>query len=139
MAATKEVHELTEKIFDETYMALKDSFTERVRQLGDSACKAGIETAIMYLSEKPELFEEELEKLSVGKIPEDYEQEYFEKHIEQLNARANVKLNEKERALCYDAFDSGIGVALSYLVKTAKFKGVDLLSLIPILDKDFVD
>jgi len=126
MAVNNEFLELTEKIFSETNIALAENFTERVRQLGDSTCKAGITAAVKYLSGKSELLKEELENLSVGKVPQDYEQKQFEKHIAQLNE----KLNENEMDLCREAFVSGISAALAYLVKVAHFKGVDLLSTI---------
>ena len=46
MAATKESVELTDVIFEEAELALDESYTERVRRLGDSSCKAGIEATI---------------------------------------------------------------------------------------------
>ena len=84
MGATEKILELTEKIFDESNAGLDQSFTERVRQLGDSACKEGIEAAITYLSEKSELSEDELQMLSGGNIPEHYKLKSFEDHIEQF-------------------------------------------------------
>jgi len=127
MVAANENPGLAEKIFNETNIKLAESFGERLRHLGDSSCKAGVETAIKYLYGKSELLEEELEKLSVGQVPEDYEQEHFEKHI----ARLNEQLSENEMDFCYEAFVSGISVALSYMVKAAKLKDIDLPSVIP--------
>jgi len=127
MAAAKENLGLTEKIFKETNLRLAANFSERLRHLGDSTSKAGVETALAYLSGKSELAEEELEKLSVGQVPEDYERKHFEKYI----ARFNERLNKKEIEFCYDAFVSGISAALLYMVKTAKLKNIDLPSVIP--------
>ena len=50
MAATGRILQLTDEIFEQNDLALDDSYTERVRQLGDSACKAGVEATIRYLS-----------------------------------------------------------------------------------------
>lgn len=84
MAATKEILGLTEKIFEEGNIALDKSFTDRVRQLGDASSKAGIETAITYLTEKSELSEAELQMLSAGDIPTHYKLGTFDRHIERL-------------------------------------------------------
>jgi hypothetical protein len=131
MAATKESVELTETIFDEAGLALDGSYGERVRQLGDSACKAGIEATIRYLSEKSELSDSELEMLSAGNIPEDLRQRDFDALIERLSQNADPKLDESEKSMCEDAFASGLSAAIHYLVKTAHTRDVDLLSLIP--------
>jgi len=63
MAATKEVLDLTERIFNEAHLALNDSYPDRVRQLGDSSCKAGIGAVIRFLSGKSELSDDELQTL----------------------------------------------------------------------------
>ena len=127
MAGIKGIVELTETIFNESGMALDESFTEPVRRLGDSTFKAGIKAAISYLSGKSELLDEDIDKLSAGTIPEDYEQQHFEQHISGLNEQ----LNEKDEDFCHEAFISGISTALLYLTKAAKLKDVDLLSIIP--------
>jgi hypothetical protein len=131
MAATQEIVELTEMIFDQTGLALDESYTERVRQLGDSACKAGIEATIKYLSGKSELPESELQMLSAGNIPEHLKQRDFETHIERLSRQANPKPDEKDKRMCEDAFGSGLSAAIHYLLKAAHAQQVDLLSLIP--------
>ena len=131
MAATKESVELTEQIFAEAGLALDDGYTERVRQLGDSACKAGIEATIRYLSEKSELSDIELEMLSAGNIPENLRQRDFEAHIKRLDESTHPKLDEKDKSMCEDAFASGLSAAIHYLLTTAHTQEVDLLSLIP--------
>lgn len=131
MAATKEIRELAGRIFEESNLALDESFTDRVRQLGDAFCKAGIESAITYLSEKSQLSEAELQMLSGGDIPEHYKLRILEAHIEQLKRDAHIEPNEKEKSLCFDAFDSGLSAAIVYLLKAAKLEDVDLLSVIP--------
>ena len=131
MAATKESVELTQTIFDQAGIALDDSYTERVRQLGDSACKAGIEATIRYLSEKSELSDIELEMLSAGNIPEDLRQRDFEAHVQRVNETTDLKLDEKDKSMCEDAFASGLSTAIFHLLKAADTQDVDLLSLIP--------
>lgn len=126
MAVNKDIFGLVEKIFAETGMALNESFTERVRLIGDSACKAGITAVVTYLSAKSELSEEDFEKLSVGKLPEDYRHQYLKKHI----AEMNDQMDDKEMDLYNEAFLSGISTALSYLIKTANTKNIDLLATV---------
>jgi len=116
--------EKVEKIFTETRMALADTFTDRVRFLGDSNCKAGIGAVLTYLSAKSDLGENDLKQLSVGKLPPDYERTHFEKHLKQLNE----KLSKDELSFCSEAFLSGVSTSLAYLLKTAKFRDIDLLS-----------
>ena len=131
MAATQEIVELTEMIFDQTSLALDASYTERVRQLGDSACKAGIEATIKYLSEISELSESELQMLSAGNIPEHHKQRDFEAHVERLSRQTDSEPDEKDKRMCEDAFNSGLSAAIHYLLKAAHTRQVDLLSLIP--------
>jgi hypothetical protein len=131
MAATKESVELTETIFDEAGLALDGSYTALVRQLGDSACKAGIEATIRYLSDRSELSDIELEMLSAGNIPEDIRKRDFEAHIGRLDQTAEPKLDEKDRSMCEDAFASGLSAAIHYLINAAHTDQVDLLSLVP--------
>ena len=131
MATTQEIVELTEMIFDQTGLALDASYTERVRQLGDSACKAGIEATINYLSERPELSDAELQALSAGNIPEHIKQRDFEAHIERLNRKTDPEPDEHDKKMCEDAFNSGLSAAIHYLLKAAHTRQVDLLSLIP--------
>lgn len=57
MAAAKGIIDLREEILDRAGLALDASFAERVRRLGDSSCRAGIEAAVTYLCEKSELSE----------------------------------------------------------------------------------
>ncbi len=135
MAATEKILELTEKIFDESNEALDQTYAERVRKLGDSACKAGIEAAITYLSEKSELSEDELQMLSGGNIPEHYKLRNLEDHIEQLRSEEGMELDEREKSLCCDAFNSGLATAIKYLLQAAKLEDADLLSLIPPADQ----
>ena len=99
MAAPQGIVELTEMIFDQTGLALDERFAERVRQLGDSACKAGIEATIKYLSERSELSESELQMLSAGNIPEHVKQRDFEAHIERLNRQTDLKPDERDRRM----------------------------------------
>jgi hypothetical protein len=131
MAATKESVELVDIIFEEANLALDERFTERIRLLGDSSCKAGIEATINYLSEKSRLTDIELEMLSAGNIPEPVRKRDFEAHIKQLNETTDPKLDEKDRGMCEDAFASGLSAAIYRLLKAAGSKDVDLLSLIP--------
>ena len=131
MATTKESVELTEQIFEQAGLALDESYTERVRQLGDSACKAGIEATIRYLSEKSELSDDELQMLSTGNIPEHIRQRDFEALTERLSQTADPELNERDKSMCEDAFASGLSAAIHYLLKAAHTRDVDLLSLIP--------
>jgi hypothetical protein len=131
MAATKEVLELTAKIFEESYVGLDESFTERVRHLGDASCKAGIQAVIEYLSGKSELSETELEMRSGGDIPEDHKLSSFEDHIEQLPRNAAIEPNEREKSVCQDAFDSRLAAGILYLMKAAKLDNAGLLSVIP--------
>ena len=131
MAATQGIVELTEIIFDQAGLALDAGYTERVRQLGDSACKAGMEAAMKYLSERSELSESELQMLSAGNIPEHVKQRDFEAHIERLNRQTDPKPDEKDKRMCEDAFNSGLSAAIHYLLKTAQAEQVDLLSLVP--------
>ena len=131
MAATKEVLDLTEQIFNETGLALNESYREHVRQLGDSSCKAGVEAAIRFLSEKSELSDDELQTLSAGNLPDSVGRRDFEAHIEPLKERAEPALDSKDMVMCSDAFYSGISAALHYLLKNAKSQQVDLLSLVP--------
>lgn len=131
MAATKEVLDLTERIFNEAGLALNESYPDRVRQLGDSSCKAGIEAAIRFLSAKSELSDDELQILSAGNLPDNIGRRDFEAHIEPLKERAEPALDSKDMVMCSDAFYSGISTALHYLLKNAKSRQVDLLSLVP--------
>ncbi|MHC4432412.1 MAG: hypothetical protein ACYTBS_11280 [Planctomycetota bacterium] len=131
MAATKEVLDLTDQIFNEAGLALNDSYPDRVRQLGDSSCKAGIEAAIRFLSEKSELSDDELQTLSAGNLPGNIGRGDFEAYIEPLEERAEPALNSKDMVMCSDAFYSGISAAIHYLLKNAKSQQVDLLSLVP--------
>jgi len=131
MAATQGIVELTEMIFDQIGLALDESYTERVRQLGDSTCKAGIEATIRYLSERPELSDAELQMLSAGNIPEHVKQRDFEAHIERLDRQTDLRPDEKDKRMCEDAFNSGLSAAIHYLLKAAHTQQVDLLSLIP--------
>ena len=131
MAATREILELTERIFAESNAGLDESFAERTRQLGDASCKAGIEAAITYLSEKPELTEAELQMLSEGGIPEHYKLRTFDEHLEQLKRNGCFEPEEAEKRLSHDAFDSGLSTAIFYLLNAAKLDKVDVLSIIP--------
>jgi hypothetical protein len=131
MAATKGILELTEKIFEESNVALDESFAERVRQLGDASCKAGIKAAITYLTEKSELSDAELQMLAGGSIPEHLKLRAFEDHIEQLKSDGQFETDETEKSLSHDAFDSGLSTAIYYLLKAAKLEKIDLLSVIP--------
>jgi hypothetical protein len=131
MAATQEIVELTEMIFDQTGLALDESYSERVRQLGDSACKAGIEATIKYLSERSELSDAELQVLSAGNIPEHVKQGDFQAYIERLSRQTDPKLDEKDKRMCEGAFDSGLSAAIHHLLQAAHTQQVDLLSLIP--------
>ncbi len=131
MAATREILELTERIFEESNVGLDESFAERVRQLGGTSCKAGIKAAITYLAEKSELSEGELQMLSGGGIPEHYKLRTFEDHIEQLKRDGHFEPDETEKSLSHDAFDSGLSTAIFYLLNAAKLEKVDLLSVVP--------
>ena len=131
MAATKEIRELTERIFSECNVALDESFAERVRQLGDTSCKAGIEAAITYLTEKTELSDAELQMLSGGSVPDHYKLRTFEDHIERLKRDGRFEPDGTEKSLRHDAFDSGMSTAIFYLLNAAKLDKVDLLSIIP--------
>ena len=131
MVATKEVLDLTEQIFEKAGLALNRSRPERLRQLGDSSCKAGIEAVIRFLSKKSELSEDELLTLSAGSIPEHIKQRDFEAHVEQLKERTDPEQVEKDINLCSDAFGSGLSAAIHYLLTIARSQQVDLLSLIP--------
>ncbi len=131
MAATREILELTERIFEESNVGLDESYVEQVRQLGDASCKAGIRAAITFLCEKSELSEVELQMLSGGDIPEHYKLRTFEDHIEQLKSDARIEPDGTEKPMCRDAFNSGLSAAIFYLLKTAKLDNVDLLSVIP--------
>ena len=131
MAATRGILELAEKIFQESNVALDESFAERVRQLGDASCKAGIQAAITYLTEKSELSDAELQMLSGGSIPEHLKLRAFNNHIEQLKSNGQFKPDETEKSLSHDAFDSGLSTAIFYLLKAARLGDVDLLSVIP--------
>lgn len=131
MEATKESVELTERIFEQANLALDENYTERVRRFGDSSCKAGIEATIAYLSAKSELTDSELQMLAAGDLPEHIKKNRFEAYIEHLNQDVDFKLEEKDRKMCYDAFNSGLTAAIFYLLKAAKSRDVDLLSIIP--------
>ena len=131
MAATKEVLDLTERVFNEAGLALNESYPDRVRQLGDSSCKAGIEAAIRFLSEKSELSDDEMQTLSAGNLPDNVGRRDFEAHVQPLKERAEPALDSKDMVMCSDAFYSGISAALHYLLKNAKSQQVDLLSVVP--------
>ena len=131
MAATNEVRDLTEEVFEQAGLALADSYTERVRQLGDSSCKAGIKATITYLSAKSELSDAELQVLAAGDIPEHIKKNHFDVHIEKINQDTDPKLDEKDKKLCYDAFNSGLTAAIFYLLKSAKSRDIDLLAVVP--------
>lgn len=131
MAATEEVLDMAAQIFDQAGLALDESYVERVRQLGDASCKAGIEATIRYLSEKSELSDDEFEMLSAGNIPVHLRERDFEAHIKRLNETTDPELGEKDRGLCEDAFASGLSAAIFHLIKAADSRQVDLLSLIP--------
>ena len=131
MAATKEILELTARILEESNVGLDESLAERIRQLGDASCKAGIEAAIEYLSEKSELSEAELKILSGGDTPEHHKLSSFADHLARLPRDAGIGPTEKEKSMCRDAFNAGVSTAILYLVKTAKLDDADLLSLIP--------
>jgi len=131
MAATKEVLDLTEQIFEQASLALDKSYPDRVRQLGNSCCKAGIEAVIKFLSAKSELSDDELQTLSAGNLPEHIGHRDFKAHIEPLKERAEPELDSKEMVMCSDAFYSGISAAIHYLLTLAKSQQVDLLSLVP--------
>lgn len=131
MATTIGIADLTEQIFDRAGLALDASFAERVRRLGDSSCRAGIEAAVTYLCEKSELSEAELQMLSAGTIPDHIKQARFDAHIEGLKAGTHPRLTDNDRAMCRDAFDSGLSAAICHLLKTAKTQKADLLSVLP--------
>jgi len=131
MATTNEALDLTEEVFEKAELALDETYTERTRRLGDSSCKAGIEATINYLSEKSQLSDTEIEMLSAGNIPEPVRKRDFEAHIKQLNETTNPKLNGNDERMCEDAFASGLSAAIYYLLKAARTKDIELLSLIP--------
>lgn len=130
MAVTRESVDLIEQIFEQTNLALDESYTERIRNLGDSSCKAGIEATIRYLSEKTEISDSELEMLSAGNIPFEIRKRDFEAHFEQLNKTTDPKPSEADKRFCEDAFDSGLSSAIYYLLKVSRSRDVDLLSIV---------
>jgi len=131
MAATNEVRDLTEGVFEQAGLALDESFTDRVRQLGDSSCKAGIKATIAYLSAKSELSDSELQMLAAGDIPEHIKKTHFDAHIERLSRDVNPKPDEKDEKMCYDAFSSGLTAAIFYLLESARSRDIDLLAVVP--------
>jgi len=131
MAATQESVELTEQIFEQAQLALDDGYNKRLRQLGDAACKAGIEATIRYLAGKSQLSQAELEMLSAGNIPDHIRLRDCEALIEKLSQTANPELSEDDKRMCREAFDSGLAAAIYHLLRTAHTQNVDLLSLIP--------
>ena len=128
MAATNDVRDLTEEVFEQAGLALDESFTDRVRQLGDSSCKAGIKATIAYLSAKSELSDSELQMLAAGDIPEHVKKTHFDAHIERLSRDVNPKPDEN---MCYDAFASGLSAAIFYLLNSARNRDIDLLAVLP--------
>jgi len=130
MAATDEVLDLTEEVFEQAGLALDSSYAERVRGLGDSACKAGIKATIEYLSTKSELFDKELQMLASGDIPVHVKKNYFDEFIERLKQQADPKLDDRDEKMCYDAFNSGLTAAIFFLLSAARKQQVDLLSIV---------